>query len=253
MTTSATRAFGIVLQRQTTPAAYLATGIVGNNNSILWTAATEGVGGNSITVTLSNPGGNGTLSVSVTGTDITVTLARTGGTITSTAALVIAAVQADYEADALVSVENNSTSTGAGLMAAAVQTSLANGAADVSRTAIAELKDFDGPTMRRNTVDASNHSSVGAYREFILADLDMGEVTFSVNFLPTNNTQDHVVGLIHDMKYGTRRTFRMILPDDANTTWDFDGFVVGVTTTEPVDGFLGGNISLKLTGDPTLA
>lgn len=253
MTTEAIKAFGTQLQRGTTVAAHLATGVVNDNNSILWTAATEGVGGNSIRITLSNPGGNGTLSVAVATLDITVTLARTGGSITSTAAQVIAAIQASNDADALVSVENNSTSTGAGIVAAVSQTNLANGAADETYDTIAELNDITGPSMRRNTADCTSHSSEDAYREFILADLDMGEVSFSVNFLMVNDTHDHVLGLLHDMKHGTLRNFRLIFPDDDVTTWDFTGFVTGVTTKEPIEGFLGGDITLKLTGSPTLA
>ena len=109
--------------------ALLVTGTVVANRAILWLAKKSGVAGNSITVTLQDPGGNNvTLLVSVTGSAITVRLATgSGGAITSTAAQVIAAVNAYGAAAALVLAANYLTSNGTGVMLAQAATNLAGG------------------------------------------------------------------------------------------------------------------------------
>jgi hypothetical protein len=110
-------------------AASLDTGVVANNNAIRWTAKDPGADGNLITVTIVDPGGTtAALGVVVTGPSIVVNLGRAASAINSTAADVIAAIEADTDANALVSVVSKSTSTGAGLMAAVSVTNLAGGA-----------------------------------------------------------------------------------------------------------------------------
>lgn len=86
---------------------------------------------NNISITLTNPGGTNSLSVSVSGTDITVSLATSGGTITSTAATVVAAINADVTASALVEARLAEANSGA--VAAVSKTNLAGGSDDTGR------------------------------------------------------------------------------------------------------------------------
>ena len=111
-------------------AAHLDTGIVGSNNAITWTARAAGTPGNAVTVTIVDPGGTtAALSVDVAenGTDITVNLGRASSAINSTAQNVMDAIEANGDANSLVSVVNKSTSNGTGLMAAVSKTNLAGG------------------------------------------------------------------------------------------------------------------------------
>ncbi len=110
-------------------AATLATGVVGSNNALTWTARDAGEVGNGISVTiLGSTGTSVSLSVAVAGNDITVTPATNGGgTVTSTAAQVDAAVAASSAANALVDVANTGASTGAGVVAAVSATNLSGG------------------------------------------------------------------------------------------------------------------------------
>lgn len=110
-------------------AASLATGVVGSNNAITWTAREGGAEGNAISVTLVDPPGNSVaLSVDTDGDDIVVTLATDGSSaVTSTAAEVIAAVQEHDTASQLVTVANTGASTGAGVVAAVAKTNLSGG------------------------------------------------------------------------------------------------------------------------------
>lgn len=101
--------------------AHVHTGVVGNNNAILWTAKLYGYEGNGIEIKLVDPFGNDqSLSVSVTGKVITVNLATGGaGAITSTPTTIIAAILASAAASALVTAANDGASTGAAAVVAA--------------------------------------------------------------------------------------------------------------------------------------
>lgn len=119
-------------------AATLDTGLVGENNGITWTAKEAGTGGNAITITIVDPAGNNVaLSVDVDGTDIVVTGATDGASaLTSTAALVIAAVEEHDLASQLVSVANKGASSGAGVVKAVAETPLAGGTAGTTGAAV---------------------------------------------------------------------------------------------------------------------
>lgn len=115
-------------------AASVATGVIGSNTAIRWTARENGSDGNSIRVRLVDPAGaSAALGVVVDGNDITVNLATNGGSaLISTATQIIAAIRASI-ADGLVTVANESTSTGAGVAAAVAYTALAGGADESAR------------------------------------------------------------------------------------------------------------------------
>jgi len=111
-------------------AAKLVTGIVGSNNAILWTAKVPGAAGETIKVQLLDPSANSQdLAVSVVGNTVVASLKTgSGGAIESTAAQVIAAVNAHLVAKTLVIAANSGASTGAGVVAAVAATALDNGA-----------------------------------------------------------------------------------------------------------------------------
>lgn len=110
-------------------AASLYTGVVANNNRILWTANEKGTGGHGIKIQLLDPSANSqALSVSVVADTIVVSLATSGaGAITSTALEVIAAVNAHLVAKMLVTAAGVTGSTGAAAVVAVAATALAGG------------------------------------------------------------------------------------------------------------------------------
>lgn len=111
-------------------AAALTTGTVGENNGIVWTAKTPGVAGNGISIELLNTGKEKTLSVDVDGPKIVVTLATNGtgaGEITSTAALVMAAIEEHDTASQMVAVASKGASNGTGKVLAVPTTNLTGG------------------------------------------------------------------------------------------------------------------------------
>lgn len=97
------------------------------SSGISWRAVYGGADGNSITVELRNPASNNApLQVNVIGGDMVVNLATNGaGAITSTAAQVVAAVQANVSAAALVEVE--ALTDGAGVVSSTAALPFAGG------------------------------------------------------------------------------------------------------------------------------
>lgn len=106
----------------------------GSNRDLKFTAVPLGTAGNGITVTYVDPEENdAALDVTVDGTDITVSLATDGaGAITSTGNLVMAAINANGEAAALVTATLAAGSTGVGVVAAAAAYTLADGTTTTS-------------------------------------------------------------------------------------------------------------------------
>lgn len=107
----------------------------GDDNGLTFTARAYGTPGNSISVRYIDPGAaSQSLSVSVAGPAITVSLATNGGSsITSTAAQVKAAIEANADATALVAVsiytaDSGVADDGSGVVTAMSPTSLSSGA-----------------------------------------------------------------------------------------------------------------------------
>lgn len=109
--------------------ATLTTALTGTNNDMLFTAVPTGRLGNDVTIRYVNPAANSAaLSVTVSARAITVNLATNGGgTITSTAALIKAAIEASAAATALVTVAHAAANDGSGVVIALAATALTGG------------------------------------------------------------------------------------------------------------------------------
>lgn len=120
-------------------------------------------------------------------------------------------------------------------------------------TTIAEVTDIGGPTLALDPLDVTSHTSPAAFREFIGGLLDGGEVTFTINYVPTDSTHDNTTGILSQLTGRLTRNWELIFPDVPNTKWSFTAFLTAFETSEPVDDRLMAEITLKLTGAPTLA
>lgn len=251
---SATAGYGTLLQRGTKPSATLSTGSIPGNTGIKWTAADEGTGGNSVRVAIVNPGGtNPDITISVAGNDVTINAATSAGAITSTAAQIIAAVNAHNDAMDKVSAANDGASTGAGVVTAFALTLLAGATDVVTYATIAEVRNISGPNLALGTVETTHQASTGAYREHIATLVDGGEITFELNFVVQSNTQNWVLGLIRDVRRSTLRLFQLIFTDAGTETASFSAFVTAFADAAPVDGKLTANVTVKISSSVTFA
>jgi hypothetical protein len=117
-----------------TAAATLTTALAGANNDLVFTAigAFQGAIGDAITIEYIDPSAaSQSLAVTVHGLRIRVSLATdTSGTITSTAALIAAAIAAHATAGLMVSAANSGSDDGSGVVIAMSEAGLTGGAGD---------------------------------------------------------------------------------------------------------------------------
>jgi predicted secreted protein len=117
-------------------------------------------------------------------------------------------------------------------------------------TTVAEVRSITGPGYTGDTVEVTNHSSVGAFREHIASLLDGGNLTFDMNFIPAEPTQDQTNGLMSKYLTRSRTNFRLLMRDGSSL--DFQGFVTGMGLTFPVDNVQTASVTIKVTGAPLL-
>lgn len=117
-------------------------------------------------------------------------------------------------------------------------------------TAIAQVTDITGPGLSLDTIDVTTHDSVDAWREFIGGLKDAGEVSFEVIFDPDSATH---IALRTDMDSRVKRNFQLIFPDNTSTQWNLAAFVTELEPQMAVEDALMASLTLKLSGEPTLA
>lgn len=131
-----------------------------------------------------------------------------------------------------------------------------NGASPEAFTTIAEVLSINGPSMEMETIDVTTHSTGEPWRQFVGGLLNAGEVSFDINFVPTDSTHNATDGLLNDMTERVQRNFQILFPDadleDDRTTWEFTALVTSFQCTEAIDDVIKASVTLKLTGKPTL-
>jgi len=130
---------------------------------------------------------------------------------------------------------------------------IGDGESSETFTTIAEVTNISGPGLSLDTIDVTSHSSTDGWREYIAGLLEAGEITFDINFIPTDVTQNHTAGLLGDLANKTKRNFELVFPDAGATTWSLAAFVTSFEPTEAIDDKLTASVTLKLAGKPTLA
>lgn len=130
---------------------------------------------------------------------------------------------------------------------------LGDGGATETFATIAEVKDIKGPAIKLETEDVTSHDSTDGWVERIGTLLDGGTVKFKLNWLPANNTQSFTNGLLKDLVGRTRRNFQLVVPAAASLTWAFSALVTEFNPDLPVKGAQTADLTLELTGKPTLA
>ena len=126
---------------------------------------------------------------------------------------------------------------------------LGDGGAPESFTTIAEVRSISGPTLTNDIIDITNMDSVGGVREFKAGLTDPGDLTFDINFQPTEGTHDDVTGTLSLLISKVTRNFRLVFPDGSRT-WQFGGIIVGHPVSFPIDDAITASVTLKITGLP---
>lgn len=248
----AIRGFGTLLKRGDSGAgaSTSATKVVGAGNSqIVFQAKAIGVNGNNLQAAIIVAGVSTPLSLSVTASALTINSATdAGGLATSTVNDVIAAVYQDANVSALFDV-NNGTGDGSGIVVASAMSNLAGGATGGETfTTIAEVTSLGGPNESADLIEVTHMESDGAYKEFISALHDGGELSTNINFLPGNAGHQSIRA---DLATGLRRNYRIVYPDAANTTYQLAAYVTGFEATSNLNDKIMAAVRFKISGPIT--
>ena len=119
--------------------------------------------------------------------------------------------------------------------------------------AIANVRSISGPGIKLDMEDVTSHDSTEAWEELVATILRTGEIGLEIEYDPAAATHKNASGgLLYDIAQRASTTWSIVFPDTATTTWEFTAFVVGFEPDAPHDGALTANVSLKITGKPTL-
>ena len=111
---------------------------------------------------------------------------------------------------------------------------------------VGEVYDVVPPNQQTDEVEATHYGSTGGYREFIPGLKDGGEVTFSINWIPGEDT-DVLLRTLHGN--GQTRTHRITFPNTAKI--EFSGWVKGFERAAPMDDRMTATVTVRVTGPST--
>lgn len=128
---------------------------------------------------------------------------------------------------------------------------IGDGASPEDFTTVAELRTISGPSLSADTIDVTTHNTPTPFRRFIAGLLDGGEVTFDINFIPTEATHGYSTGILKDMTDRARRNFQIVWPDTGSTTWLLPTVITGFEPSSDPADVLMASVTLKVAGPPT--
>lgn len=193
---------------------------------------------------------DGTLTASLTGDYTNTDIATLIATDTDVDSCAIVGQTTELDASYWVAEIAMSSQPQQAQFALGTELQVGDGEANETFTKIAKVTNIGGPSLSLDTEDVTDHDSVDGWEEVMATILRSGEVSLELSFLPVNAGH---VGLINDMTNRTLRNFRLVFPDDSNTTWSFAGYVVGFDPSAPHDNKLEATVTIKPTGKPILA
>lgn len=116
----------------------------------------------------------------------------------------------------------------------------------------AERVGISGPSLEADQLDATHMDSSNGWREFIGGLKDGGELSLEANWIPDDATQNTagVLGLFvsQDLK-----NWQLKLPTTPAIEWILPARVSGFEPDMPIDDKMTLAITLKISGEPTLA
>ena len=112
---------------------------------------------------------------------------------------------------------------------------------------IAEVTNISGPGFTREMIDVTSLDSTGGWREFISGFRDGGTLVLSMNY-----TRDGLDAFSDDFTSNDVQNYEIILPDDDNTSLEFEGLVQEFPLTIPTDSQITMEVTIKITGPVTI-
>lgn len=123
----------------------------------------------------------------------------------------------------------------------------ATSAATTATVLLAGLTSCPPPPYSCDTVDVTHLTSPNGAREFILGLTDRGEVSFELNWVPGNATDEYFRAMQADKESRLFEiSFTQVDPVEKLT---FSGLLTGYEISTPIDDKMSASVTLKVTGD----
>lgn len=113
---------------------------------------------------------------------------------------------------------------------------------------LAEVNSITGPGMSRETIDVTSLDSIAGYREIIGGLRDGGTVTFSMNFTRANYDL-----MKTDFESDVLQNYQIMLPDDVDTAFEFEGLVMELPLSITVDDKITIDVTIQISGQPDIS
>jgi len=128
---------------------------------------------------------------------------------------------------------------------------MGNGASPETFTAIAEVKDIDGPNLKVSTQESTHLADTWKGIKPIL--LEGGDVKLTVNFLVDDATQGFASGVLLALANKTLKNWQILWPDGAGgtaATWPFAAYVTNVVPKGSTTTLTTATLTLSIDGEP---
>jgi predicted secreted protein len=113
---------------------------------------------------------------------------------------------------------------------------------------IAEINAIEGPTMDKENIEVTALDTDGGYDEFITGFMEGGTLTLNMNF-----SRSGYELMKQDFEIDVARDYRITLPDDEDTTLEFEGLVIEIPLTMEAEDKLTADVTIQVTGEVAIA
>lgn len=115
---------------------------------------------------------------------------------------------------------------------------------------VAQVRDLAGPGLANDTIEVTDRDG-GGWKEFLGGLKDGGEITLDVTYDPAGSTHNATSGLVHLYGGALVVSWRITWPD--STVWTLNGLVTNFEPKAPLADALVADVTIKVSGQPTLA
>lgn len=120
---------------------------------------------------------------------------------------------------------------------------LTNGSAALTK--VAGLLNVNRPNLNVDSVETTDHDSVGGVREFMPGLADPGELTATIKYVPGSTTDDLI---LEHLASRAKRAFEIVTPTGTGTDTETHTGTLFLTSYEPDDAAVGDVRTATITG-----
>jgi hypothetical protein len=116
-------------------------------------------------------------------------------------------------------------------------------------TTVGEVVSIGGPNLSRSDIDRTHLNSPDGIKQYLPGFREGGDLPFTVNYDAADASMNEVGGLFSQFADDDLHNYRLLFPDDDQTTFEFPGYVKqGNFTGFEVDGIIRVDFSIKVAG-----